>query len=97
MRVLLRFVAEVDRAAVEDTWVKAHRLSGDPREICLFVMGRAVAPVADLGKAIDHLRARSGRAGTFNVVPVDIRTWSAHVSTDASSVVRALVQRLQAA
>jgi len=99
VRVLLRLVPEVDATSVEDTWAKAQRLKRDnSREICLFVMGRAVTPVAELGSAIADLRGRSARTGgTCIVVPIDIRTWSAHVSTDAPSVVRALVQRLQAA
>ena len=64
LRVLVRMVPAVDAAAVEDIVAKAQRLIRDnPREICLFVMGEAVAPVADLGRAIDDLRRRSLQTG----------------------------------
>jgi hypothetical protein len=99
LRVLGRLVADVDAAAVEDTWVRAQRIKReDPREVCLFLMGAAIAPVTDLGRVIDDLRRRSARAGgTLMMVPVDISTWSAHVPADAPAVVRKIVERLQAA
>jgi hypothetical protein len=99
LRVLGRLVADVDAAAVEDTWVRAQRVKReDPREVCLFLMGEAVAPFADLGRIIDDLRRRSARSGgTVMMIPVDIGSWSARVPVDASAVVRTLVERLQAA
>jgi hypothetical protein len=99
LRFLVRMVPAVDAAAVEDVVAKAQGLIRDNHpEICLLVMGEAVAPAADLGRAIDDLRRRSLQAGiTLIVVPIDIRTWSAHVPADAPSKVRALVQRLRAA
>ena len=99
LRVLVRLVPAVDAPAVEDIAAKAQRLMRDnAREICLFVMGQAVAPVADLGRTVDDLRRRSLQTGcTLIVVPIDTRTWSAHVPASAPSMVRALVQRLQAA
>ena len=99
LRVLVRVVPAVDTPAVQEIAARAQRLTRDRRrDICVLVMGKAVAPIADLGKAIDELRKRSLRAeGTLVVVPVDISTWSAHVPADAPFMVRALVQRLQAA
>jgi hypothetical protein len=92
-------VADVDAAAVEDTWVRVQRVTReDPGEVCLFLMGETIAPVADLGRVIDDLRRRSVRmGGTLMMVPVDISTWAAHVPVDAPAVVRTIVERLQAA
>ena len=61
-------------------------------------MGQAVAPVADLGRTVDDLRRRSLQAGGTLIV-------GTHRHQDlvsaracrAPSMVRALVQRLQAA
>jgi hypothetical protein len=99
LRILVRLVPAVDAPAVRDIAARAQRLMRDkPREICVLVMGQTVAPIGDLGRTIDDLRRRSLQAGsTLVVVPIDIRTWSAHVPAEAPSTVRALVQRLQAA
>ena len=99
LRVLGRLVPEVNAAAVEDGWASAERLTRDDRrDVCLFLMGQVFAPAEELGRTIVGLRRRPVRTGgALIVVPVDIRTWSAHVPEDAPSVVRALVQRLQAA
>lgn len=99
VRVLGRLVPELDAAAVEDTWTRVQRLKrDDPREVCLFLMGQASAPVEDLARVIDDLRRRPARTGgTLMMVTVDIRTWSAHVPVDAPVVVKALLERLKAA
>ena len=99
VRVLVRLAPVVDVSAVRETAARARRLSDDGhRQTCVLVMGQAASPLADLGKAIDDLRRRALRAdGTLIIVPIDIRTWCAHVPADAPLVVRALVDRLQAA
>jgi hypothetical protein len=92
-------VPVIDKSAVQEIAARARRLAEDRhRKTCVLVMGQAVAPVAELGKAIDDLRRRSLRADrTLVIVPVDIRTWCAHIPADAPIMVRALVERLQAA
>ena len=99
LRVLVRVVPVIDTPAVQEIAARAQRLTQDRRrDICVLVMGQAVAPIPDLATAIDDPRTRSLRAGgTLVVVLVDIRTWSAHVPADAPLRVRALVHRLQAA
>jgi curved DNA-binding protein CbpA len=99
VRVLVRLVPVIDKSAVQEIAARARRLAEDRhRKTCVLVMGQAVAPVAELGKAIDDLRRRSLRADrTLVIVPVDIRTWCAHIPADAPIMVRALVERLQAA
>ena len=68
----------------------------DRRDLCVFIMGPAVAPVGELGKAIAEQRRRPVPAGgTIVMVPVNTMTWSAHIPHDAPPVVKALVTRLQ--
>jgi curved DNA-binding protein CbpA len=97
-RLLARVVDQVDAAAVQESWTMAARLKKDDhREACLFLMGAAVAPAAELGRAINEQRRRSAPSGTrVVVVPVNTRTWSAHIPTDAPPQVRAVLARLAA-
>ena len=97
-RLLARVVDQVDAAAVQESWTMAARLKKDDhREACLFLMGASVAPAAELGRAINEQRRRPAPAGTkVVVVPVNTRTWSAHVPTDAPPQVKAVLARLAA-
>jgi len=95
-RILGRFVAQVDTAAVQESWAIAARArKDDRRDLCVFVMGPAVAPAGELGRAISEQRRRPTQAGGLVIVPVNTRTWTAHVPNDAPPVVRALLSRLQ--
>jgi len=95
--VLGRLVPEVDAAVLRESWAMALRLKQDePRDLCVFLMGPVVAPAAALGRAIEDQRRRQRlAAGQVTVVPVNTRTWSAHVPTDAPPVVRPILKRLQ--
>ena len=97
-RLLARVVDEVDAAAVQESWTMAARLKkDDQRETCLFLMGAMVAPAAELGRAINEQRRRPAPAGPrVVVVPVNTRTWSAHIPTDAPPQVKAVLARLAA-
>ena len=99
VRVLGRLVARVDAAVVQDSWARARRLEGDGRLVgCVFLLGQAVASAEDLGPVIDDLQRRPARTGgDLTLVPIDIRTWSACVPTNAPPVVKAILQRLRAA
>ena len=95
-RILGRFVAEVDAAAVRENWANAVRAKKhDQRDLCVFVMGPAVAPVGELGRAITEQRRRPMPAGKLIMVPVNTRTWSAHIPHDAPPAVKALLSRLR--
>lgn len=96
-RMLGRFVPKVDAASVQESWAMASRMKRDDRrDLCVFIMGPAVAPVGELGKAIAEQRRRPVSAGgTIVMVPVNTMTWSAHIPHDAPPVVKALVTRLQ--
>ena len=58
-------------------------------------MGPAVAPAGELARAIAEQRRRPMPVGKIVMVPVNTRTWSAHVPNDAPPAVKALLARLQ--
>ena len=95
-RLLARVVEEVDAAAVQESWALAMRLrKEDQRDACLFIMGPSVAPSGELGRAINEQRRRPMPPGLkLVVVPVNTRTWSAHIPTDAPAQVRTFLTRL---
>jgi curved DNA-binding protein CbpA len=97
-RILGRFLPEVDGAAVLETWALAVRMKKDPqRDLCVFVMAPAVAPPGELAAAIaEQRRKRMPAGGKLIMIPVNTRTWNAHVPTDAPPVVKSLLTRLKA-
>ena len=97
--VLGRFVAEVDAAAVQETWALATRARQDPqRDLVVFVMGPAVAAPSQLAAAIAEQRRKTPPAsGRVVLVPVSTRNWNAHVPTDAPALVKSLLGRLKSA
>jgi hypothetical protein len=96
-RILGRFVAQVDAASVQESWAMASRTKrDDQRDLCVFIMGPAVAQAGELGRAIAEQRRKPMPAGgKLIMVPVNTRTWSAHIPNDAPPVVKALLTRLQ--
>lgn len=97
-RVLGRFVPQVDGPAVSETWTMATRLPKDSqREFCVvFLMGPAIAPAGELAAAINEQRRKPlNIGGKLVMVPVNTRTWNAHVPTDAPPVVKSLLTRLK--
>jgi DnaJ-like protein len=95
-RLLARVVEEVDAVAVQESWALAMRLrKDDQRDACLFIMGPSVAPPGELGRAINEQRRKPMPPGLkLVVVPVNTRTWSAHIPTDAPAQVRTFLTRL---
>jgi curved DNA-binding protein CbpA len=96
-RILARFVPQVDAAAISESWTLALRAQrDDQREICVFVMGPAVAPVGQLARAIaDEMRKKKTTTVRICVVPVNTRTWSADIPKDAPPAVKSLAARLK--
>ena len=97
-RVLGRFVPQVNGGALAETWTMASRIPKDSqRDLCvIFLMGPAIAPAGELAAAISESR-RQPTATKLLMVPVNTRTWSAHVPTDAPPVVKSLLARLKSA
>ena len=73
--LLGRFVACVDRDAVVDAWAQAGKTGGSTDEVCVLLMGAAVAPAGELARAIAEQRRRRGTGLTL--IPVDARDWEA--------------------
>jgi curved DNA-binding protein CbpA len=98
-RVLGRFVPQVDAAAVGESWAAASRMKKDSqRDLIVFVMGSAVAPAGELAMAIAEQRTKPMAAGgKLTLVPVNTRSWGAHVPNDAPAVVKSLLERLKSA
>lgn len=99
-RILARLVAQVDAAAVAESWALAARMPrarDDQREVCIFLMGPAVAPAGELARAIAEERRKPVAGGKLFLVPLNTRSWSAHIPADAPPVVKSLVGRLKSA
>jgi hypothetical protein len=97
-RVVGRFVPQVDGPGLSDTWNLAARIPKDgQRDLCIiFLMGPAIAAAGELAAAVADAR-RKPTATKLLIVPVNTRTWSAHVPTDAPPLVKSLLGRLQSA
>jgi hypothetical protein len=90
-RLLGRYVSMVDAPAVADAWGQAGKWS--PDEICVFLMGTALAPASELAGAIAEQRKRARAKVTL--IPVDARDWGAHIPTDAPEIAKSLIARLK--
>jgi hypothetical protein len=97
-RVLGKFVPLVDGQAVADAWSQAARMKKDgPRDLCVFLMGPALASATELAVAIGEQRKKPmPGGGKVVLIPVCSKDWSAHVPTDAPDVCKSLLSRLKA-
>jgi hypothetical protein len=59
-------------------------------------MGPAIAPAGELAAAIKESQRRPTSTRLL-IVPVNTRTWNAHVPTDAPPLVKSLLARLKSA
>ena len=95
VRLLARFVPQVDAAAIEACWPLALGAARGKDMVCLLLLGTAgVAPAKELSVAIADRRRRSRGAGPI-VIPVDVRDWQALFPSSAPASVRAIVQWLR--
>ena len=96
-RLLGRFVPRVDAGAVGDAWAKIGKLTPPPTdEVCVFLMGTAMAPRTELEDAIFAARRKTRAGGAkVTIIPVDTRVWDAHMPVDAPAVVKNLLARLR--
>ena len=93
-RLLGRFVACVDRDAVVDAWTLAGKTGGSRDEVCVLLMGSAVAPAGELALAIAEQRRRQ-RGTKLTLIPIDARNWDAHMPFDAPGIAKTLLARLR--
>jgi curved DNA-binding protein CbpA len=94
-KLLGRFVSHLDREAIADAWMQALKW-GDTRkdEVCVLLLGMALAPAGELAGEIAEQRKRS-RGARLTLIPVDARVWDAHIPLDAPAVAKTLLARLK--
>ena len=63
-------------------------------EMCVLLMGSAVAPAGELALAIAEQRRRQ-RGVKLTLIPVDARNWDAHMPVDAPGIAKTLLARLR--
>jgi curved DNA-binding protein CbpA len=94
-RLLGRFIEPVDAAAVADAWLQAAKwISSSNDEVCVLLLGSTVAPARELAEAIAAQRRRT-RNAKLTIIPIDVRTWDAHIPLDAPAVSKDLLARLK--
>jgi curved DNA-binding protein CbpA len=96
VRLLIRFVPQVDRDAIAASWLDAIRAAKCQEHTCvLMLLGAAgVAETKELSAAVADQRRKS-RGTPIVVVPVDVRDWEALFPPDTPSSVRGIMQWLQ--
>ncbi|HEX3645226.1 MAG TPA: J domain-containing protein [Vicinamibacterales bacterium] len=94
-KLLARFVAELDREAVAAAWLQGLKW-GDTKkdEVCVLLLGTALAPAGELAGEITAQRRKSHGA-KVTLIPVDARVWDAHMPLDAPAIAKTLVARLR--
>ena len=90
-RLLGRYVSMVDGPAVADAMVQAGKWTAD--EICVFLLGTALAPASELAVAIADHRKKSRAKVTL--IPVDARDWGSYIPNDAPDIAKSLLARLK--
>ncbi len=94
-RLLGRFVDRVDRQAVADAWAQAGKWGAASDEVCVFLIGSAVAPARELAGEIAIQRKKQPRGSKLTLIPVDARNWDAHMPLDAPAIAKTLLARLK--
>jgi curved DNA-binding protein CbpA len=90
-RLLGRYVSIVDGPAVADAMAQAGKWSAD--EICVFLLGTALAPAGELAGAIADQRRKNRTKVTL--IPVDSRDWGSYIPNDAPEIAKSLLTRLK--
>ena len=93
-RLLGRFVSELDKDAVADAWLQATKWGDAKDEVCVLLMGTALAPAGELAGEIANQRRKS-RTAKITLIPVDARVWHAHIPLDAPAIAKTLLARLK--
>jgi curved DNA-binding protein CbpA len=92
-KLLARYVDRVDSDAIAETWSQAAKAIPTD-EVCVLLMGSALAPAGELATAINEQRRRA-RGAKVTLIPVDARDWDAKMPTDAPPIAKSLIARLR--
>ena len=92
-RLVARFVSRVDAETVAEAWMRAAKWAG-AEEVCVLLIGSAVAPAGELASAIAEQRKKS-RSARVTLIPIDGRNWDAHLPTDAPASAKTLLTRVR--
>ena len=95
-RLLSAYVGDVTAEAITRLGQDAIGGRGSATLLTVFALGDALAPASDLSAAIVGVRKRAPAGVTLQVVPLDVRDWSAMMPRDASANVRAVIAQLNA-
>jgi curved DNA-binding protein CbpA len=93
-RLLARYVAHADGAAIADAWAQGVKWAGSD-EVCVLLIGSTLATAGELARAIAEQRRKS-RGAKATLIPVDARNWDAHLPTDAPENAKTLLSRVRA-
>jgi curved DNA-binding protein CbpA len=95
-RLLGRFVSRVDAGSVAQAWTQAGKWAASAgEEICVILMGTALATARELADAIAEQRRRPALRGKVTLIPVNSSVWDAHMPTDAPAVAKDLLANLR--
>jgi hypothetical protein len=95
-RLVGKLVPCVDAGAVADAWAYAAKWNVPPEdEICVILMGTAIATPRELATAIATQRKVPTRGAKVTLIPVNMSVWDAFVPTDAPPIAKDLVARLR--
>jgi len=96
--LLGKFMAKVDKEAVQQVWMQAVRASAAKKAaVSVFLLSGELAAEREIADAIATHRRRSKSAHPIVIIPVDVRDWRALVPDDADPAVRSLAARLRTA
>jgi hypothetical protein len=95
VRLLIRFLPQVDSDAIASSWPLAVRGGMGRDAVCLLLFGaEGVAPTRELAAAVAEQRRKTRNIPPI-VIPVDMRDWEALFPPETPGACRAIVQWLR--
>ena len=94
IHLLIKIVARVDGASIEEAWPQALKPARNDATVCLMMLGLGLAPSRELASVIAAARRRTRTLAPV-VVPVDTRDWDALLPPETPQGVRKLLDRLK--
>jgi curved DNA-binding protein CbpA len=95
-RLMGRFVSRVDADSVAQVWAQARQWAASAgEEICVILMGTALATARELADAIAEQRRRPAHGAKVTLIPVNSSVWDSHMPTDAPEVAKDLLAILR--